>query len=235
MTDEEPEVLGAEDEERVRRMLAASASGREEMPDDVAARLDEALARLVAERGGVAAAPDDTEPPARIARVAARRRRWPNLLAAAAVVSLLALGVGSLVRGSGGGQGSSASSAGQAASAPEVSTPSAVPDGAGAVQGADGPVPRLHSATLARGVRRLLGPAGEGRLDGLRAAPAPRAAAPGCAVPPRPRGGRLLAVRLDGSPATLALAPVHDGVREANVYSCDDASAPVAHASVAVP
>ena len=232
MTDEDPEVLSAEDEERVRRVLAASAPGPDAVPDDVAARLDDALVRLVAER--------------RVARGAAGagprrrgRRRWPNVLAAAAVVSLVALGVGSLVRNAGGGQGSSASSAGAAAPAPEVSTPSAVPGGTAAVPGAPGvagPVPRLHAATLARDVRRLLGPAGGAKVDGLRGTtPAPRRAArPGCAVPPRPRGGRLVAVRLDGRPATLALAPAHGGVREAYVYSCDDTSAPVAHTSVPV-
>lgn len=76
-------------EEAVRRLLA-DARHEGPTPPEVVARLDDALADLVSERGGapLPAQPDDRSTPAPVVDLAARRRRLvrTGLLAAAAVV-----------------------------------------------------------------------------------------------------------------------------------------------------
>ncbi|HSV38542.1 MAG TPA: hypothetical protein VLI04_07260 [Nocardioidaceae bacterium] len=69
--------LSPEEEAVISRLLADSASPVS-MPSDVSARLDAVLADLVAERAEAEAAPV----------IAIRRRRWPQVLVAAAAVSL---------------------------------------------------------------------------------------------------------------------------------------------------
>ncbi len=88
MSDENDQQERPEDDAHIRALLAELGSGPagESMPPDVAARLDDTLARLVAERaaGGVAG-DDDTVVPL--------RRRWvPRLTAAAAAVIVLGAG-----------------------------------------------------------------------------------------------------------------------------------------------
>lgn len=237
MTDEQGDPrTSAEDEERVRRALAAAA-GPETVPDAVAARLDDVLAGLVADRGDLSsqAPPPATTPPE-------RRRRWPNVLVAAAVVSLLALGVGTLVRGATTGQMSQAGAGGQAASAPRDTTTTRLPQGSEAsksLAGLTAEPPRLRSATLARDVRRVAASLGvhadvagplERRASPEKAAPA----RPACSLPARPRGSRVIRVTLDGSPATLLLGPPRSGVREASVYSCGNGTVPLADLRVPV-
>jgi hypothetical protein len=91
-------------QEQVRRLLAAAGSSPPETPEDVADRLDEVLAGLVAERTG-SSEPEATDPPAHdaadgepatVVPLETRRRRWPQLLVAAAAASVVALGVGNL-------------------------------------------------------------------------------------------------------------------------------------------
>jgi hypothetical protein len=53
-----------------------------------------------------------------------------------------------------------------------------------------------------------------------------------CATPPTGPGERVLAVRLDGKPATLVLGVVRGDSRSARVYSCDDVASPMARATV---
>ena len=89
-----------EQEEQVRRALA-SAPPESAMPPEVAARLDAALAGLVAERSARPDHEQDTgpEPAAAVALEERRRRRWPRVLVAAASVSLLAYGAGIALSG----------------------------------------------------------------------------------------------------------------------------------------
>lgn len=119
--DPRPEEHDEEVEEQVSRLLAEVGRADDQpMPDEVAGRLDEVLARLVAERAGKPLEPADSgrtsglpgssEPPPSerqaegpvppeevvgVTELATRRRSWaPRLLLAAAAVSVVALGVG---------------------------------------------------------------------------------------------------------------------------------------------
>jgi hypothetical protein len=92
-------------QEQVRRLLTAAGSSPPETPEDVATRLDEVLAGLVAERAGATdREPAATHPavhaadhdPGTVVPLGSRRRRWPQLLVAAAAASVVALGVGNL-------------------------------------------------------------------------------------------------------------------------------------------
>jgi hypothetical protein len=91
-------------QEQVRRLLAAAGSAPPETPEDVATRLDEVLAGLVAGRAGSSdpAAPDPAvlaaadDEPGTVVPLESRRRRWPKLLVAAAAASVVALGIGNL-------------------------------------------------------------------------------------------------------------------------------------------
>lgn len=246
-----------EQEEQVARALAETA--RHEpvppIPPEVAARLDDVLADLVADRarGGTPAGQERTaeaRPGTGVDEVAARRRaRRSSWLTAAAAVTLIAA-AGAAVATNGFGttsdSDSSTTSAGgsttvqppgpdaarddagsQEKAAPESSAPSTSASGAGA--------PQLRSSTLVADVQRVL------REDVTRteARPAPRRKAltgpptgTPCATPPTGPGERVLAVRLDGEPATLLLGALRGGSRPARVYSCDDLGDPVASATV---
>ncbi len=102
------------DQEAVRGLLAEAGGRPETLPPDVATRLDDVLAGLVAERPAAASAvptsPDadhaaDTGLAAAAVgtpgdELAARRhRRWPKLLVAAATVGVLGVGLGEVVGG----------------------------------------------------------------------------------------------------------------------------------------
>ncbi len=227
MTDDHDAPLDPAEEERVRRALA-SAAAPGPMPEQVTARLDDVLAGLAAERAstrtlGTSAHHDR----------AASRRRWPGLLAAAAAVVLLALGVGSLVRGTTGGQGEAQSAAGRA----EATAQGTLPPPAQPLTGEGAPVaalPRLRSASFARDVRRLLAaPPTAGLVDGRRAAtPGPTEQALRCLRPPRPAGATIRAVVLDGRVATLVVGPLRHGVRTVEVYACRDVGTPLATTAV---
>lgn len=90
--------LSAEQEAEVSRLLADAASPTR-LPDEVAARLDEVLAALVSERT------EDSDV------VPLRSRRWPQLLVAAAAVSLVGYVGTNLVRDSESQSGTVAESA----------------------------------------------------------------------------------------------------------------------------
>ena len=235
-----------EQEEQVRRALAAVARAEEGpesqvMPPDVVDRLDDVLSELVADRAGHAgsatsaglaadASPEQDELAAR------RHRRWPNVLVAAAAVAVIAAAGGAVAtRGFGGGgaeSGSAASSAdrvtsesaGIAAPTPSASPPATSLRGSGKTPGV--PLPTLSSRTLADDVRQLVaaGPetylAPQRTVRDLPALPRPDGAR--CGRPDVPRGADVVAVHLDGKPATLVIGPVKDGVRVARMYSCDD-------------
>lgn len=101
MTDQEPTPA---EQERVRRLLA-EARHREPMPAEVVARLDATLAELAASPAPVPATPA-------VASLAARRRRRATgLLVAAAAVTVVGLGVPTILPDLGGsGDGGSADS-----------------------------------------------------------------------------------------------------------------------------
>lgn len=105
-----------EQEDEVRRALAAEPPAAP-MPPEVAARLEDTLAGLVAERTadtgddhGAGAAPVATRDDLATART--RRRRVPQLLVAAAGVAVLGIGVGTVFQNLSGQDGDSATSAG---------------------------------------------------------------------------------------------------------------------------
>jgi hypothetical protein len=144
-------------QEQVRRLLAAAGAPPPETPEDVASRLDEVLAGLVAERDGVAATasgvePDTTESadppddvavdePATVVALETRRRRWPRVLVAAAAVSVVALGVGNLaLDGELGGADQAATAEGGSAQ-DEAGTP-LLSDGMGGAAADQDEVPR---------------------------------------------------------------------------------------------
>ena len=238
-----------EQEEQVRRALAdaAHAAGADEvaMPPAVADRMDEVLAGLVASRtppqaDDPAGSVDEDELAAR------RRRRRPRVLVAAAAVCLVALGGPAVLRNvtSGGSDSASTLSSDSAGSAtrPEAGSggsptgarsPSSSPaptsstDSGRALADAALPPPALRRATLQRDVQRVA-QAGAVPLAAAadRARPGEGPSTGACRMPSAAHGDDVLAVRLDGEPATLVLAAPRHGTREARVYACDDVSSP---------
>jgi hypothetical protein len=219
---EEP--LSPEDAEAVRRLLVA-AGGPDAVPEDVAARLDEVLAGLQAEREGTTDAP--------VAELAARRRRrWPTVLVAAAAVGVVGVGIGNVMENTGGAGDAptsdqvSAPEAGGAESAPEQGARALTKDQADdqAV-----PLPRIRARSATLDAQRILDlglRAAAGQLTDPEAAE--RSALPtGCDLPSPARGEKLVAVRFDGERASLLFRAPTNGEREAQIYSCDDSHTPV--------
>lgn len=226
-----------EQEERVRRALADAAVARTPMPPDVAGRLDDVLAELVTARQQGSATEDAGATEER------RARRWPAVLVAAAVVCLLALVAPAVMRAVSSSDSGSTSSAGAASKAADgrgsaagTASAPAAPSAGQSPALAQGvlPPPRLHRVTLQRDVRRVLAavPALASGSTGLTERQNRRT---GCKTPPPARHTDVVAVLLDGKPATLVVAPPRQGTRQARVYACEDASAPVATARVAAP
>jgi len=213
--------LSAADEALVRSLLADAAPD-EPLPADVAAALDSVIADLAAAR---AAAPPD-ELATRRART--RRRVLQGLVGAAAVV-VAVVAVRPLVTPQGGGASSASSDA--RAQQPEAAG-GAANDGFRSFAVA-GRRPRLTTHDLAAQLHRLdeqrgfgsgtaaRGPTGNGSGQGV----APQTYA--CAVPAPRRDADLVAVLLDGKPATLVVVSAADGTREALLYTCGDATRPV--------
>ena len=228
-TEDHDPALDPVDEERVRRLLADAAPGPGSMPEDVAARLDTVIAGLAAERAAAPADPaPDVGPDTGRDDLARRRtrRRWAGALLAAAAVVVAVVAVRPLLSG---GPTPSAGSASTAAKAPSGGD---LLSGGPGVQGfrhydLSGPRPRLSSDRLAAGVRRLAL-----SRPALRPGPAPEAGSYPCALPTARRDADLIAVLLDGRPATLVLAPEAGGTREALVYACGDGTTVLARASV---
>jgi hypothetical protein len=193
------------------RAALREARAEEPMPPAVAARLEDVLAGLAAERAAGGSGKRPVAVPL--------RRRTPAVLAAAAAVTLVLTGawVG-LARVVEGGGSSSYSS-------------QAVGGSSGTKEGADagripGPVaqaalPRLHRASFAADARRVLT---EPRRDHLAAGGAPGCAGPGLAA--------VLGVQvlLDGRPAALLERPSRAGRTVAEAWSCDGRRR-LAHAS----
>ena len=244
-----------EQEEQVRRVLG-SLPPEGPVPPEVADRLDATLAGLVAERepGHTGSTEAGDELAAR-----RRRRRMATGLVAAASVAVLGIGVGtvtdmgadlggdseSTLSGEAASDADAGGDAGGDAAGPEVAPRESTEGGSqtlpGGVQYLAGGRRNVSSATLDRDVARVaaLAPvttSGEG-VTSNRVAPDGRrsglAAIAPCAVPATEPGDLVAPVRLDGEPATLVLRRAVDGMREAQIYACDDAGALLA--STAVP
>ena len=236
-----------EQEEEVRRALAATPP-EAPMPPEVAARLDATLAELVAHRPAPSQDAGGQAPAEVVELEQRRRRRWPKVLVAAASVSVLAYGVGTVFNGMSGADGEATSAdSGSTFSeaggrnddgAADGDAPEAEPQPAEEAPGelapelgdeayrllAEEPV-RLRTETLRRDVARLVGAvqATDARKDrALRDTAAGQALAR-CAAPALGKGDDLAAVRLDGTPASLVVRAPSGGTRVAEVYSCDDA------------
>ena len=253
MTDRHEE--GAEaTEQAMRRLLAAAARPDPVMPDQVVARLDDVLADLAREHGPAGAAVDGSRrgevppltthgspaPDEPVNLDAQRvRRRGPQLLVAAAAVSVLGLGLGNVLGGLGGSTGQGDSAGGDASTAGGASVAESgetfadgdehapgeeTEDGVGTLS--TDPLPRLRSGSLLVDVERA-------QLFSVPTVGEERQA--GCVRPPLQDGDELLPVRLDGEEAVLVLGVPREGVRRAEIYTCDDAGTPAAALRVDAP
>ena len=243
-----------DEQEQVRRLLAAAAGPdpeREQMPEDVAGRLDDVLAGLVSERAdapvtvteeGGAEEPVPEDEVTGVTELASRRRRrWPQLLLAAAAVSVIALGVG--IDDLTGGQGDSSTSAeapsvvskddagGGAEAAPER-LDARSPEDAGAdrdlvtpLPEAASDLPRLRTGSLRADVQRVADFSLKAALaEGLRRSE--------CVRPDTEAGDEWIPVRLDGESALLVLRAPAGGRRTAEVFTCDDVDKPAASTTI---
>lgn len=225
-------------QERAVRDLLARARHDEPVPDDVAARLDETLAGLVAERGAdtVAEHGADTsaERGATVTPLPRRRRLVAIGLAAAAAVVVGGVALPQVLP-----QGEDAST-GRAGSADGGARADRGADPGTAREGASGPpqaatgtpglaTPRVADATFRRDVlraRRLADLGVVATLDteseysgGAAERDSVRALARQC----RPAGtgpGRLLVVRYAGQPALVVLRPPERGRQQAVLLRC---------------
>lgn len=235
------------DEQAVRRVLGAAARPGPPMPPDVADRLDEVLSELVAGRslplGPTEEAGSAVVVP--LTRTGGPRRRWPQVLVAAAAVSVLGLGIGNLASRPGqsetaaGGADTAVESLDDGGGQGEQGAPGAPGEETDALSGAAsdpdrgelgydgqgrGSAPRLRIRSLTVDVQRVedFGLA-RATADGWRGA---------CLRPDAPAASAWLPVRLDGVAAVLVLHPPSGGVRRAEVFTCDDASSPAASTTV---
>lgn len=225
-------------EETVRRLLAAS-GGPVTMPPEVAARLDDVLADLQAERSAAPARPASR--PAPIADLDARRaRRWPKVLVAAAAVSVLGVGLGNVMDDLGVGVGSPTSDQAASESAGRAEMGPAEASGGGEASSDEDEVdtgdalaqtrnkrslPKVRSESVTADASRILA------FSEVFAADRPQAlsgrAGGSCEPPALGRGDGMVAVRLDGEPATLVFRAREGGRRQVEVFACDDPRSPV--------
>jgi hypothetical protein len=249
-----------ETQEQVRRLLAAAGSPPPDVPEDVAARLDDVLAGLVAERGESGS--EDTRPaehetwehePAGVTPLDGRRRRWPQVLVAAAAASVIALGVGNLVLGSEPAADYAATAEAGSAQDEGPEPPTALSEGL-AGEGAEDPdgrdtglqaepvPPEVLASTDRRATALSAGPvrlrSGSLRRDVQLVEDLSLATAAGdgwsgaCVRPAAGEGDEWVAVRFDGEPAVLVLRAPAGSRRTGEVFVCGIPAAPVASVTV---
>ncbi len=225
---EHDERLTPEQESRIRSVLAA-ARVTGSPPDHVAARLEAALANLVAERdapGGLAPGRSAERSELQTGRTG-RRGRWLLLAGAASVAAAVAFSVPALrphdssLDSAGSSSDSSATKGLPQGSPPGASSTDPGPQGPAAAAG--GPL-RLSSESFRSDVRRLLG---DGATRSL--APQPESTRPerdtaSCAAgSPRPGVAQQRSVLLDGRPALLEVYRTRQGTRLIRATSCNGA------------
>lgn len=249
---EQHDEASASEQEQVSRLLAAAGGPPPELPQDVAERLDGVLAGLVADR---VAGPVPADEVTGVTELAPRRRRrWPQLLVAAAAVSVLGIGLGNIVEPGRPDQQSAvtADSAGSLAEEPRVTQRENAVEGSAPLDSAplksesersvakdqDGGEltgslsrpdrqPRLQSESLAVDVQRI-----EDFGFAVPVADTRRQWADACVQPETDAGAEWLPVRLDGEPGVLVLGAPADGRRTAEVFTCDDGDRPAVSTAV---
>jgi hypothetical protein len=235
-----------QDDARIRALLAELGSGPagDSMPPEVAARLDDALARLVAERDAVAE-PDAGAERDAVAEPAARpggdgaqehgsvvplRRRWASRLTVAAA-AVVVVGVGGVTAASVGLLGGDSptganSSADRTVTQGQDGAGGRAESGSGSGTAADPSAPLDHAAkggavlsasTFAADVAALL-------RDRTEQAQPPETSrslrSSGCPGPRITDGAVPSRVTYDGRPAVLVVHPLRDGRRLVEAWTC---------------
>ena len=215
--------LDPEQDARVRALLADLGSAPEAatMPPEVAARLDETLAGLVAERADTG----DEELPANVVPL---RRRWTTR-AAAAAAAVIVVGAGGVAAANlgvfgGAGNQSMEKSAGARAESQDDSTTGS-PSAQAPLAPTDRSLPRVSAASYDADVARVLA-AGSSYLHQSHSANERKsqqdsalADARGCAGPDR-NGVLRRPVLYDGTPAVLLVHPQRRGTRLVEAWTC---------------
>jgi hypothetical protein len=247
MNDDPTDGSGLDQDAHIRALLAELGSGPdgETMPPEVTARLDDTLARLVAERG-TAAADDESGAEELDNNVVPLRRRWlPRATAAAAAV--IVLGAGGVAAANLGvfsskdatSAGGRASDSKASESAPTTDAPSEEALG-GAT--ASGKLPELGARTFAADVAALVqrraslvtpdevpGPAAGsaeksphrlGNHDKAQQAPSDVLRSTACPGPKITDGAVPNPVRYDGQRAVLVVHPERDGRQLVQAWDC---------------
>lgn len=223
-------------DDTVRRLLTAAALPQPRTPDEVTDRLDLVLAGLVAERAAA------ESPSSAVASLDRRRRRWPQVLAAAAAVSVVGLGLGQVVGHDAEMAADSASAGSGVEYSPDVADDGAEDSGparrdARVESDLDAPAPlaerdeyaaeptlRLRTSSLTLDLQRI--------EDFALAVPAGRRWSTACVQPDTGRGDEWLPVHVDGSPGILVLRAPTGERRRAEVYTCEDGDQAVASTTV---
>jgi hypothetical protein len=232
-----------ENDARIRALLAELGSGPDgqSMPPEVAARLDDTLARLVAERGSTGL---DADEQSHAGNVVPLRRRWlPRAAAAAAAV--IVLGAGGLAAANLGvfgndsfnaatGGGSSDSKADDSSAGTGAEAPNS--ESAGQDEGAATALPELSAGTFAADVAGLLQrrpamtiePPASGapsakpqqNRDAAKQGPADSRLSKECPGPSTSAGSVVHPVRYDGLPAVLVIHPEQGGRLLVQAWDC---------------
>jgi hypothetical protein len=247
---EQHDEASEQEQGQVSRLLAAAGGPPPELPHDVAARLDDVLAGLVADRDAGPVPADEVTGVTQIAP--RRRRRWPQLLVAAAAVSVLGIGLGNVVQ-PGQEDATTADSAGSAADKPRVAQRENAVEGSAPLDSApqksesersaakdqDGPVLtgslseldrqrlRLQRESLTVDVQRI-----EDFGLAVPVADTQRQWADACVRPETGAGAEWLPVRLDGDAAVLVLGAPAAGRRTAEVFTCDEGNRPAVSTTI---
>ena len=230
--------------EAVRRLLAG-ARHDEGIPDDVATRLDAAIAELAAERTDGAPAEEGAARAAVV--IPLHRRRWPQVLVAAAAVTVFGFSMTQIV---GNGADDADSGASPAAEEPEVANAPETTNDRGVDSTSPDFVPpqdleggsrdnsllkldraslhmlgikelrQLRRGTLATDLSGLIPSAAAENADSPSAYAA-RAAAVSCGPYYRVSGGEILAASYRRHFALVLFHPELDGVRLVEIYDCE--------------
>jgi hypothetical protein len=222
-------------EQRLRALLAELGAGTDHeadrLPPEVANRLDDTLAGLVAEREAAKISEEHTA----TGKVVPLRPRWmPRVAAAAAAVIVLGLGaltwanLGHLGDGVHATPSDAGAGSAQSEQAPTASSPGGATSSGKAARAPES-TPALRAATFPRDVRALLihtpslrFPARpHGELSSKPSEKAPTSLSLACSGPPVTDGSHVTLVKLDSAPAALVVHPARKGRSLVEAWSCD--------------